>query len=94
MARFYALLCWCWFGSCMRFRWLFGHGGHLYVLYQPFELVIIGGAALGAYLIANPKSVLAATGGGFKKLIAGSKYDKEAYIELLTLQYSIFKLAK
>ncbi|MBT3791505.1 MAG: flagellar motor stator protein MotA [Rhodospirillales bacterium] len=69
-------------------------GGHLYVLYQPFELVIIGGAALGAYIIANPKSVLAATGGGFKKLIAGSRYDKEAYIELLTLQYSIFKLAK
>ncbi len=69
-------------------------GGHLYVLWQPFELVIIGGAAIGAFIIGNPKSVLAGTGKELGKLLKGSKYGKEAYLELLTLLYAIFKLAK
>ena len=30
-----------------------GLGGYLGALYQPFEFVLIGGAALGAYLAAN-----------------------------------------
>ena len=33
-------------------------GGHLAVLWQPFEAVIILGAAIGAFIIANPKTVL------------------------------------
>ena len=33
-------------------------GGHLEVLFQPFELVIIVGAAFGAFIIANPMPVL------------------------------------
>jgi chemotaxis protein MotA len=37
-------------------------GGHLIVLFQPFEFMIIGGAALGAFVIANPKSVLGQVG--------------------------------
>lgn len=69
-------------------------GGHLYVLWQPFELVIIGGAAIGAYIIANPKPVLKATGASFGKLLKGPKYDKDSYLELLTLLYTIFKLSK
>lgn len=69
-------------------------GGHMYVLWQPFELVIIGGAAIGAFIIGNPKSVLVGTGKELGKLLKGSKYGKEAYLELLTLLYAIFKLAK
>ncbi len=69
-------------------------GGHMYVLWQPFELVIIGGAAIGAFIIGNPKSVLTGTGKELGKLLKGSKYGKEAYLELLTLLYAIFKLAK
>ncbi len=34
-------------------------GGKLAVLWQPFELVIIGGSGVGAYIIANSKQVLA-----------------------------------
>ena len=33
-------------------------GGHLKVLWQPFEVVIIVGAAIGAFVTANTKSVL------------------------------------
>lgn len=69
-------------------------GGHLIVLFQPFELVIIGGAAAGAFIISNPKWVLKGLGGALKKAMKGSQYSKDHYLELLSLLYSIFKLAK
>lgn len=69
-------------------------GGKLGVLWQPFEFVIIGGAAIGAYIIANPKEVLAKSGKAFALVIKSPKYDKEAYLDLLSLQYQIYKLAK
>ena len=69
-------------------------GGHLKVLWQPFELVIIGGAGVGAYIIANPKNVLGQTLGGLSSVMKGAKYKKEDYVELLSLLYQVFKLAK
>lgn len=69
-------------------------GGKLYVLWQPFELVIIGGAAMGAFIIGNPKNVLINTCKALGKLMKGSPHSKESYLELLTMQYAIFKLAK
>lgn len=69
-------------------------GGHLDVLWQPFELVIIGGAAAGAYIISNPKSVLAKTGKAVGQLMKGTRHNKESYLELLSLMFTIFKLAK
>lgn len=69
-------------------------GGKLAVLNQPFELVIIGGAAIGAYIISNSPKVLKATGGAFGDLLKGSPYTKQSYVDLLSLQYTIFKLAK
>jgi chemotaxis protein MotA len=69
-------------------------GGKLYVLFQPFELVIIGGAAIGAYLIANPMSVIKASGSAMGSLLKGARYKREHYIELLTLMYQIFRLAR
>lgn len=69
-------------------------GGKLGVLWQPFEVVIIVGAAIGAYIIGNPGTVLKGTIGGFKKALSGSKYKKKAYLELLTLLYQVLKLAK
>lgn len=69
-------------------------GGHLAVLWQPFEFVIIVGAAVGGFVIGNPKSVLKRTGKGFGKMLKGPKYTKKNYVELLSLLYLIFKLAK
>ncbi|MDJ0895615.1 MAG: flagellar motor stator protein MotA [Alphaproteobacteria bacterium] len=69
-------------------------GGKLAVLYQPFELVIIGGAGLGAYIIANPPQVLKSTGAGFSAMLKGSKYKKDDFIELLSMQYQVYRLAK
>jgi chemotaxis protein MotA len=69
-------------------------GGHILVLWQPFEAVIICGAALGAFIISNRKPVLSHAGGAVLGLLKGDKYDKTAYLELLSLLYTIFKLAK
>jgi chemotaxis protein MotA len=69
-------------------------GGKLAPLWQPFELVIIGGAGVGAYIVANPKYVLAQSGRAFKASLRGPKYNKDDYLELLSLMYAIFKLAK
>ncbi len=69
-------------------------GGHVDVLWQPFEFVIIGGAAIGQFIIGNPKSVIAGVAGSFGKILKGSKYNKDSYLELLSVLYSVFRLAK
>lgn len=69
-------------------------GGRLDVLMQPFEAVIILGAAAGAFVIGNTGPVLKRTLGVFGTLFRGPRYDKAAYVELLGLQYSLFKLVQ
>jgi len=70
------------------------NGGHMEVLFQPFEWLIIIGAAIGAFIISNRKPVLSSTLGAITGLLKGERYDKDAYLELLSLLYTIFKLAK
>jgi chemotaxis protein MotA len=70
------------------------NGGHLDVLFQPFEVLIIVGAAFGAFVISNRKPVLSGVGKAIPGLLKGEKYDKVAYLELLSLLYAVFKLAK
>src|SRR5688572_16261402 len=69
-------------------------GGHIEVLWQPFEAVIILGAAIGAYIIGNTAAVLKQSIGVFGTLIRGPRYNKAAYVELLGLQFSLFKLVQ
>jgi len=56
--------------------------------------VIIGGAALGQFVIGNPKNVIAGVVGSMGKILKGSKYNKDSYLELLSVLYSVFRLAK
>jgi chemotaxis protein MotA len=68
-------------------------GGPLPVLIQPSELVVIGGAALGAMITSTPLGVLKAMGaqfGGFFKARPG----KKEYLELLGMLYQLFKLTQ
>ena len=69
-------------------------GGHLMVLWQPFELIIIGGAALGAFIIGNSKTVLVGVVKAFGLILKGPKYKKDDFLELLSLLYATFKLAR
>jgi chemotaxis protein MotA len=49
------------------------HGGKLLALWQPFELLIIGGAALGAMVIANPPRVTKSVFAGIGSLLKGAR---------------------
>ena len=69
-------------------------GGHLHVLWQPFEFVIIGGAAIGAFIISNSNTVLRDSKKALQDAIKGSSYTQQDYLDLLCLLYMIFKLAK
>ena len=71
-----------------------GAGGHMGVLFQPFEVLIIIGSAVGAYIIGNPRSVIKGTLKSMPLLLRGARHNRESYLELLSLLYSIFKLAK
>jgi len=68
--------------------------GDMGIIWQPIEFVIILGGGAGAFIIANPKPVLIGSLKSIGKLIKGPKYKKEAYVELLSVLFSVFKLAK
>lgn len=69
-------------------------GGHLVVLFQPIEYMIIIGAALAAFVGGNSGKTIKATLGGFGTAIKGSKYKKALYMETLALLYHIFTRAR
>jgi chemotaxis protein MotA len=66
-------------------------GGKIGALIQPAELVIIGGAALGSTLIANPTKVISGMVGQLKGAF-GSGTGKAQYLTLLAMLYQLFKV--
>ncbi len=54
--------------------------GDLAVLWQPLELLIIGGRAFGAFVISNPKNVIIGAFKGFVRSLKGPAYNKKSYI--------------
>lgn len=64
-------------------------GGHLFALFQPAELLMIGGAALGSFIVANNTKVIKATFAAVWITIKGKEYSKKFYIELLSLFYEL-----
>ncbi|MBN9430363.1 MAG: flagellar motor stator protein MotA [Burkholderiales bacterium] len=69
-------------------------GGHLGALFQPLELLIIGGAALGAFVVSNSSKVLGAVMKALPAVLKGSKYSKARYMELMALLYDILSKAR
>jgi chemotaxis protein MotA len=63
--------------------------GHIAVLLQPAELLIIGGAALGTILIANPLHVLKEIVAGIAAAFKPSRFSKQKYLESLKLYYEV-----
>ena len=61
--------------------------GHMAVLLQPAELLIIAGAAAGTMLVANPMRVLKAITAGLMATLKGSTYTKERYLSTLKMMY-------
>ena len=69
-------------------------GGHLAVLIQPIELLIIGGAAVGGMVIASPVPLLKEMVRQILGTLKPSHATKEAYMEILLCLYEITKTAK
>lgn len=63
--------------------------GHLAVLIQPAELIIIGGAAIGTLLIANPLHTLKGIAAGLAGTFGGSHFGKERYVSTLKMMYEL-----
>jgi len=60
----------------------------------PYEMLMIGGAAIGAFLMANSMGGVKHTLGGFGKVLKGSRFRKTDYTALLSLLYFFVRLAQ
>jgi chemotaxis protein MotA len=68
-------------------------GGTVGAIWQPIEMLIIVGAAVGALVVGNPKHVLAEMLVQFKKIIGRQKHDSEFQRQLLLLMYELLQTA-
>jgi chemotaxis protein MotA len=68
--------------------------GPVAVLMQPSEFVIIGGAAIGTLLAANPMHVLKRIAAGIVGSLKGSKFSKTRYVDSLKMMFNLFKKAR
>ena len=64
--------------------------GNLHILFQPAEIVIIFGAALGSFLIASPPKVISLVLKHAGSIVKSKSQSKENYKELLSLLYQLF----
>jgi chemotaxis protein MotA len=64
-------------------------GGYLAALWHPIELIIIGGGAIGAFLVANNSKAIKATLQALPTLLKGSKYNRALYMDVLSLLYEL-----
>ena len=65
------------------------NGGHLAALFQPLELLMIGGAAIGAFLVGNNGKAIKATLQALPSLFKGSRHTKELYMEMMSLLFDV-----
>jgi chemotaxis protein MotA len=68
--------------------------GNLRVLMQPAELLIIGGAASGTVLVANPIHILKKIVSGVTAVFAKPKFPQQVYLESLKTVYDLFNKAR
>jgi len=66
-------------------------GGHIEVLFQPWEVVIICGAALGTFVVANPMKTVKDAGKGILEAIKYSVPKEQEYLETLGILHAIMR---
>ena len=64
--------------------------GNLHVLFQPVELLIIGGAALGAFITSSPAKVLGQVLKSSMRIFSSKSVSKEHILEILGVLNAIF----
>jgi chemotaxis protein MotA len=66
-------------------------GGHLDVLLQPFELMIIGGAGLGGFIVANPMKVVKDSGKALGEVFKNAVPKERDYLDVLGVLYALMR---
>ena len=71
-------------------------GGKLGIILKslPFEMMMIGGAAVGAFLISNDMAAVKHTLKDMGKVFKGPKWKHEDYKDLLCLLFELIRLAR
>jgi chemotaxis protein MotA len=66
-------------------------GGHLAVLMQPYEFLIIGGASLGIFIIANPIPTIKDSGKAIMEAIMDKTPKSRDFMDVLTVLHAIMR---
>ena len=66
-------------------------GGHLAVIWQPWEYVIICGAALGTFIVANPMKTIKDTGVGLVEALTNASPKQRDYLDVLSILFSLMR---
>jgi len=66
-------------------------GGHVYVIWQPWEYVIICGSALGTFVVANPMKTIKDTGKGAVEAFKNAIPTRREYLDVLAVLYSLMR---
>jgi len=69
-------------------------GGHLAAIFQPVELLIICGAALGAVIVGNTNSTLKELMKALPSVAKSAKTNKKIYMDLLSLLYTLLNKSR
>ena len=71
-------------------------GGSIGVILHalPIEMLVIGGAAVGATIAGNSGADLKALGGGFAKVFKGPKYKKQDFLDVIFLVSKLMKMLR
>jgi chemotaxis protein MotA len=71
-------------------------GGKLEIILHslPHEMIIIGGAAVGAFVVGNDMGVIKQTGGDLGRLLKGPKWKRQDYNDVLCLMFELLRLAR
>ncbi len=69
-------------------------GGHVAVLIQVSEIIVIMGAATGSILVGNPPKFLGELIKEVMALLKPSPYTKQSYLSLMRMLFQMFNLAR
>lgn len=87
-------------GIALTFAMVFGGyilaGGKLGVILHslPYEMMMIGGAAVGSFLLSNETSVLKHTAAGLGRALKGPKWNEQDHQDVLSLLFQLLRMAR
>ncbi len=71
-------------------------GGHLAIIFEalPTEMIVIGGAAIGAFVIGNDVATIKHTGKDLGKVFKGPKWKQQDYQDLMCLMFTLIRIGR